>query len=308
MTTGKRLCVLVALLFPLASGVDARAKVKVAATVPDLAAIARAVGGDRAEVFSLTLPTQDPHFVDARPHLALQLSKADLLLLVGLELEVGWLPVLLTGARNPAIQNGTDGYLDCSTVAALKEVPRAKIDRSQGDIHPGGNPHYLVDPGNSRRIAAAVAQRLGKLDPAGAKAYAANARAFGDALAKAEARWQEQLKPYRGMAVVAYHKSWIYFTDTMGLRIAEHLEPKPGIPPNAAHILRVIQTMRAQKTRVLLQEEYYPDRTAKLVCDKTGARLLILAGGTRVRDGESYLQRMDAMVQKLLHALQAARG
>jgi zinc/manganese transport system substrate-binding protein len=308
MTTFRRFCVLVALLLPLAFGADARARVKVAATVPDLAAIARAVGGDRAEVFALTLPTQDPHFVDARPHLALQLSKADLLLLVGLELEVGWLPVLLTGARNPSIQNGTDGYLDCSTVVALKEVPRAKIDRSQGDIHPGGNPHYLVDPGNARRIAAAVAQRLAKLDPAGAKAYAANAKAFSEALAKAEGRWQEQLKPYRGTAVVAYHKSWIYFTDIMGLRIAEHLEPKPGIPPNAAHILRVIQAMRGGKVRVLLQEEYYPDRTAKLVCDKTAARLLILAGGTRVREGESYLQRMDTMVQKLVATLQATRG
>jgi zinc/manganese transport system substrate-binding protein len=308
MTTLRRLCLLLAFLAPLTTGATAEAKLRVAATVPDLAAIARAVAGDRAEVFSLALPTQDPHFVDARPHLALQLSRADLLVLVGLQLEVGWLPVLLTGARNPNIQNGTDGYLDCSTVVALKEVPRTKIDRSQGDIHPGGNPHYLIDPGNARRVAAAIAARLAKLDPAGATTYAANAKAFSTALGKAEARWHELVKPFRGAAVVAYHKSWVYLTDALGLRIAEHLEPKPGIPPNAAHILRVIQTMRANNVRVLLQEEYYPDRTAKLVCEKSGARLLVLAGGTHVRSGQTYLQRMDTMVQKLVAALQATRG
>jgi zinc/manganese transport system substrate-binding protein len=289
------------------TGGSARAKLQVVATVPDLAAITMAVGGDRVEVTSLTLPTQDPHFVDARPHLALKLNRADLLLEVGLELEVGWLPVLLTGARNAAIQKGNDGNLDCSEVVQLKDVPRVKVDRSMGDIHPGGNPHYLVDPDNAIRVGRAVAARLGKLDPAGGATYQKNVGRFAEELSKARQRWQKDLAPYQGTLVVPYHKSWVYFTDTVGLKIVEHLEPKPGIPPSAQHVLRVIQTMRAQKVRLLLQEEYYPDRTAKLVADKTGAALLVLPGGTHLRQGETYLKRMEILVQQLLSALKAQK-
>jgi len=265
------------------------------------------VGGARAEVYSLTLPTQNPHFVDARPHLALKLNRADLLLVVGLQLEAGWLPTLLTGARNPRILKGSSGYLDCSSVARLREVPRVKVDRSMGDVHPGGNPHYLIDPDNAARVAGAVARLMGQQDPDGTKIYAANAARFIKALGRAQRRWAAALGPYRGTAVVPYHKSWIYFTGAMGLEAVAHLEPKPGIPPNAAHVLWVIRTMRAQKVPLLLQEEYYPDRTARLIAGKTGARLLILPGGARLRKGESYLKRMDSTVKKLLAALKRAR-
>ncbi len=297
----------IALFVMLGAAPAAGAKLKVAATVPDLAAIARAVGGARAQVYSLTLPTQDPHFVDARPHLALKLNRADLLLVVGLQLEVGWLPTLLTGARNPKILKGSGGYLDCSSVARLKEVPRVKVDRSMGDVHPGGNPHYLIDPDNAARVARAVARRMGKRDPAGAKVYAANAARFVKALRLAQRRWAAALKPIKGTAVVPYHRSWIYFTDAMGLEVVAHLEPKPGIPPNAAHVLRVIRAMRARKVPLMLQEEYYPDRTAKLIAAKAGAKLLVLPGGARLGKGETYLTRMDSMVKKLLAALKGRR-
>ena len=297
----------IALFVMLGAAPAAGAKLKVAATVPDLAAIARAVGGARAQVYSLTLPTQDPHFVDARPHLALKLNRADLLLVVGLQLEVGWLPTLLTGARNPKILKGSGGYLDCSSVARLKEVPRVKVDRSMGDVHPGGNPHYLIDPDNAARVARSVARRMGKRDPAGAKVYAANAARFVKALRLAQRRWAAALKPIKGTAVVPYHRSWIYFTDAMGLEVVAHLEPKPGIPPNAAHVLRVIRAMRARKVPLMLQEEYYPDRTAKLIAAKAGAKLLVLPGGARLGKGETYLTRMDSMVKKLLAALKGRR-
>jgi len=297
----------IALFVMLGAAPAAGAKLKVAATVPGLAAIARAVGGARAQVYSLTLPTQDPHFVDARPHLALKLNRADLLLVVGLQLEVGWLPTLLTGARNPKILKGSGGYLDCSSVARLKEVPRVKVDRSMGDVHPGGNPHYLIDPDNAARVARAVARRMGKRDPAGAKVYAANAARFVKALRLAQRRWAAALKPIKGTAVVPYHRSWIYFTDAMGLEVVAHLEPKPGIPPNAAHVLRVIRAMRARKVPLMLQEEYYPDRTAKLIAAKAGAKLLVLPGGARLGKGETYLTRMDSMVKKLLAALKGRR-
>lgn len=286
---------------------SAQARLNVVATVPDLAAIAMAVAGDRAEVISLTLPTQDPHFVDARPHLALKLNRADLLLTVGLELEVGWLPVLLTGARNASIQKGNDGYLDCSEVVLLKEVPRVQVDRSMGDIHPGGNPHYLVDPENAVRIAHALAGRLGRLDAAGKSAYTERASRFAEAVKKARTRWLSQVQPYKGTPVVPYHKSWIYLTDVLGLRIVEHLEPKPGIPPNAAHILQVIRTMKSERVPIMLQEAYYPDRTAKLVAEKTGAELLILDGGTDLRKGQTYLDRMEKLMQTVLAALKKRR-
>jgi len=282
--------------------------VKVVTTVPDLAAITMAVGGERAQVISLTLPTQDPHFVDARPHLALRLNRADLLLMVGLDLEVGWLPTLLTGARNSKIQTGNDGNLDCSTLVKLKEVPRQKIDRAMGDIHPGGNPHYLTDPKNAGLVARGIAARLSKLDPGGAAAYKKNAAAFVKRLDAARARWASKLKPYAGAPVVPYHRSWIYFIEAMGLQSVAHLEPKPGIPPNARHILRVIKAMRANKAKVMLQEEYYPDRTARLVAKKTGAKLLILQGGTHLRKGDTYLKRMENMVTALLGALKAKGG
>ena len=292
----------------LLGATPAAAKVKVVTTVPDLAAITMAVGGERAQVISLTLPTQDPHFVDARPHLALRLNRADLLLMVGLDLEVGWLPTLLTGARNSKIQTGNDGNLDCSTLVKLKEVPRQKIDRAMGDIHPGGNPHYLTDPKNAGLVARGIAARLSKLDPGGAAAYKKNAAAFVKRLDAARARWASKLKPYPGAPVVPYHRSWIYFIEAMGLQSVAHLEPKPGIPPNARHILRVIKAMRANKAKVMLQEEYYPDRTARLVAKKTGAKLLILQGGTHLRKGDTYLKRMENMVTALLGALKAKGG
>ncbi len=285
----------------------ASAKLRVVTTVPDLAALAREVGGDRVEVTALLLPTQDPHFADARPHLALALNRADLLVVVGLELEVAWLPVLLRGARNPAIQPGAAGYLDASSVARLKEVPQARVDRSMGDIHPGGNPHYLTDPENGVRVAGALAERLGKLDAAGAASYRAAAARLTTELRAAQRRWAAQVAPFKGTPVVTYHRSWIYLTDLLGLKIVENLEPKPGIPPSAAHVLRVLQAIRAAKVPLILQEEYYPDRTAQLIASKTGAKLIVLRGGTDVRAGQRYLTHLDDEVQKIVAALKGPR-
>lgn len=295
-------------LISLAHAAPATARLKVAATVPDLAAIARAVAGARAEVFSLTLPTQDPHYVDARPHLALRLNRADLLLTVGLSLESGWLPTLVTGARNPRIRRGALGQLDCSTLARLKQVPRSRVDRSMGDVHPGGNPHYLLDPTNAVRVAQGVARRLARLDSGGRAHYQRNAARFSARVEAARKRWAASLRPHRGAPVVPYHRSWVYFIDAMGLQTVAHLEPRPGIPPSASHLLRVIRVMRARKVRLVLQEEYYPTRTARLVAAKAGARLLVMPGGARLRKGQSYVQRMELMVARLTSALGQGRA
>ncbi len=302
-----RIPMLVGLLLAasLSSGPVAEAhRLRVVATVPDLAVIAREVGGGSVgEVTALLLPTQDPHFADARPHLALQLNRASLLLLVGLGLEAGWLPTLLGGARNPAVQKGAEGYFDASTVAVLKEVPSGRVDRSMGDIHPGGNPHYLLDPGNAVRVARALAERMGRLDPGEAGRFRANAERFARNLEEAHRRWQRQLAPYRGTPIVTYHRSLIYLSEALGLSLLAQLEPRPGIPPSAAHVLQVVRLMRARKVPLVVQEEYYPDRTARLVAQKSGARLVLLPGGADLRGGQSFQARLQTVVHRLLEAL-----
>ena len=297
---------LLTLLAGLALGArPARAEVEVIATVPTLAALAAEVGGAHVRVRSLALPTQDPHFVDAKPSLLLELNKADLLVAVGLDLEVGWLPTLLTGARNADIQRGTTGYLECSQHASILEIPRGKVDRSMGDIHPGGNPHYLYDPRGARGCAGAIAQRLSAVDPGHADDYKKNLRSFEQRLQAKAIAWQKLLAPHRGKAVVTYHRSWIYLLDWAGLREVGTLEPKPGIPPSPRHVARVLEVARKAGARAVLQESFYPDRMAKLVAQKIGARLVTPPGGPDVRRGQTYFQYMDAMVADLAAALAA---
>ncbi len=286
------------LLFPL----HALAGLKVVATVPDLAAIAKEVGGDKVTVSVMALPTQDPHFVDARPNLALDLSRADMLVLVGLDLEIGWLPTLLTGARNPKVQVGGTGYVDASQFATLLEVPTQKIDRAMGDIHPGGNPHYLLDPKNAVRVATGLGDRMAALDPANAAAYKANAAAFATAVDKARAGWESSLGKLRGKDILTYHKSMVYLATWLGFSVPATIEPKPGIPPAPAHVVSVLQTVQQRSIKTILQEEYYPATTAELVASKTGAKLVRLAGGADFAKGQTYKARMDALVKAIAEA------
>lgn len=279
---------------------------RVVTTVPDLGAIAREVGRDKARVIALVGPTQDPHFVDARPNLALELSRADLLVLAGLDLETGWLPTLITGSRNAKIQTGSAGYLDASTLVHLLEVPTQKLDRSMGDVHPGGNPHYLYDPRNAAPIARGIAQRLGQIDPANAAAYAANAEDFVKRLDAARAGWEKKLAPLRGKQVLTYHKSMPYLAAWAGFSVPVAIEPKPGIPPSPSHVATVLATVQTQGIKLILQEVYYPETTAKLVQDRVGAQLVRVPGGADFAAGQTYLQRMDALVDALAAA--AAKG
>jgi zinc/manganese transport system substrate-binding protein len=277
----------------------AAAELRVVASVPDLAAIAGEVGGKHVSVISLALPSQDPHFVDAKPSLALALSKADLLLAVGLDLEVGWLPTLQVGSRNPRIQNGSRGYLECAGFVHLLEIPGEKLDRAHGDIHPGGNPHYLLDPRQAVRVAAGIAARLAELDPAHAADYSAGARTFAARVETARKGWEHELAGLRGKPVVTYHKSWVYLCDWLGLELVATLEPKPGIPPTSAHVARVLGIGREKRVKLLLQESYYPAATSKLVAAKLPATVVSPSGGTNVAGGETYVQRMDKLVAQL---------
>jgi zinc/manganese transport system substrate-binding protein len=292
---------LIALVLTLSLGARAHAApLTVVTTVPDLAALTAEVGGAHVRVSALVLPTQDPHFVDAKPSMALALSRADLLIAVGLDLETGWLPTLQLGARNPRIQAGAPGYLECAAFAELLEVPTARLDRAHGDVHPGGNPHFLYDPRNAARVAAGIAERLAKLDPANAAAYAANLRDFRARLAAAQARWERQLAPLRGQTVVTYHKSMVYLAAWLGLVIVAELEPKPGIPPTAGHVAHVLSAARKRGVRLVLQEAYYPRKTSELVANKVPARLVVLAGGANVGLREGYVARMQRVVDQLV--------
>ncbi|MES1187452.1 MAG: metal ABC transporter substrate-binding protein [Myxococcales bacterium] len=298
-----KLTLILVTLVVLLSSAPAWAKLEVVATTPDLGTIARELGGNDAHVTTMALSTQDPHFVDAKPHLALALSKANLLLLTGAGLEVGWLPTLLTGSRNPDIQAGGPGYLDCSSLVPLLQVPTTAVDRSQGDIHPQGNPHFSYDPRRVEALAVGIGKRLGELDSAHKSGYFARTKSFLEALRAARARWEARLSKARGQKIIAYHDSLPYLADWLGLEVVEHVEPKPGIPPNPSHIAHVLEVARTAKVRVLVQQAYYPSGTSKLIADKSGATFLQFPGYPDFTQAQTYAAYMDDLVAKLAKAL-----
>ncbi len=280
------------------------AKLNIVATTPDLAAIARTIGGSAAEVTALALHTQDPHWVDARPHLALKLSKADLLLIVGLGLESGWLPTLQTGSRNSAIQEGGAGFLDCSSLIQALDIPPGPVDPSAGHVHPGGSPHYLLDPGRAEKVAVGIGKRLAKLDPTNHLTYFDNTKRFIESLRKARQAWTTQLKSLGAKRIIAYHKSLSYLAAWTGLQIIEHVEPRPGIPPNPQHVASVLQTMRKQNVSAVVQESWHPTKTSKLLASKSSAKFVAIAGSPNFDAGQDYLAFMNGVVNSLVRGLQ----
>jgi zinc/manganese transport system substrate-binding protein len=286
----------------------AQASLNVVATVPDLAALAQEVGGKHVSIRAIALATQDPHFVDAKPNLVLDLNKANLLLAVGLQLEIGWLPALVTSARNPAIQVGSPGYVECAQFVRLLEVPNQPVDRSMGDIHPGGNPHYLHDPRAGAEVAKGIAARMGELDPQNRDVYQTNLASFLRRLDSARAGWERRMAPYRGTAIIGYHRTLAYLSDWLGLAEVEFLEPKPGIPPSPAHVAKVIALGRQRKVGAILQESYYPSTTAAFVGQKIAAPVVKLPGGTDVRRGQSYLDYIGDTVASFERAFQTGKG
>lgn len=277
----------------------ARADLHVVATTTDLAALAKAVGAGHVVVSTLALPTQDPHFVDARPHLALDLARADLLIALGLGVEAGWLPTLQVGSRNSAIHAGAKGYLDCSQLVELLDVPTQKVDRSMGDIHPGGNPHYMYDPRLVLRVVSGIAARMAQLDPAHTSDYRRNADRFRSDVEAARVNWERTLAPLRGAKTIAYHRSLTYLARWLGLDIVEHVEPKPGIAPNPKHVANLLGVARAHGVQLLLQEPWYPTNTSRVIADRAGARLVVLPSSPDVSKGKTYLDFMNELVARL---------
>lgn len=293
---------LITLAFVTLSGA-ARADLTIVTSTADLAAVARTVGGEHVEVHALALHTQDPHWVDARPHLALKLARADLLVVVGMDLEVGWLPTLQKGSRNRHIQTGGRGFLDASELITPLELPTKRIDRSQGDVHPGGNPHYMYDPRSAVLVARGLADRMATLDPDNADRYRSHADNFSKRVAAARLGWERDLGGLRGANVIAYHKSFPYLADWLGFRVVEHIEPRPGIPPNPRHVARVLGTAKTQGVRIILQETFYPDRTGGLIASRSSAKLVKVPGGPDLAAGQDYLDFVDRVVSTLRAAL-----
>lgn len=276
--------------------VPARAQLKVVTSTTDLYDIAKSVGGSRVTVSHIGEGYQDPHFVEAKPSFVLKLRDADLWAFVGLDLEIGWMPLLLNGARNANIRMGGPGYLDASTAVPLLDVPQGSVDRSQGDVHPRGNPHYWLDPQNAKRIAHLFRTRFSALDPAGAADYARNEKAFTGRLDAAARDWAGDLAAIRGKPVVAWHTSWRYFAEYTGMNIVGFMEPKPGVPPSPSHIAGLIQTMKRTGARVIIMEPFYDRKVADFVARNTGASVLVLppsVGGIRGLDDYISLMRHD---------------
>jgi zinc/manganese transport system substrate-binding protein len=300
----RKLISIAALIAAMLSSVDASAAMKVVTSTQDLESIVKAVGGDKVTVESLAKGYQDPHFVEAKPSFIFKLHSADLLVAVGRELEIGWLPPLITQSRNSKIQPGNRGYLDASLKARILDIPTGPITRAMGDVHPQGNPHYWLDPGNGRRIAQSVQAKLSELSPGDTAYFAERYADFDRRLAEAEKRWKAAMAPYKGLKVVTYHRSWPNFAEAFGLDVIGYIEPKPGIPPSPGHTLALEQEMKRQNVKIVLVEPYFDLKTPNAIGRDTGAKVLVMPpsiGG--VKEITDYFTLFDYGINLLVSAI-----
>jgi len=285
----------------------AQGKLNVVTTTEDLAAIAREVGGDRIAVEALAKGYQDPHFVEAKPSFILKLQKADVLIVVGRELEIGWLPPLVQQSRNAKIQPGADGYLDASLQASILEIPTGQVTRAMGDVHPLGNPHYWLDPENGKRVAKEIADKFSQLRPNDRAVFEQRLADFTSRIDVAEKRWLAAVAPYKGTKVVTYHRSFPNFAERFGLDIIGYVEPRPGIPPSPQHTLDLINEMKRQNVKIVLVEPYFDLKTPNAIGRETGAQVLVMppsVGGTK--DVTDYFKLFDYDITLLVEAFKKA--
>jgi ABC-type Zn uptake system ZnuABC Zn-binding protein ZnuA len=292
------------LLLSLLFAAPLQAAIKAVATTEDLAALTREVGGDKVEVEALARGYQDPHFVEAKPSFILKLHSAGLLVVVGRDLEIGWLPPLIQQSRNSRVQAGADGYLDASLDVRILEIPTGQITRAMGDVHPLGNPHYWLDPGNGRRVAAAIRDKLQAMSPGDRAYFESRYEAFDRRLAEAEKRWDALMAPYKGLQVVTYHRSWPNFAERFGLQVVGYVEPRPGIPPSPGHTLELIAEMKRLGVKLLLVEPYFDLKTPNSIARETGAKVVVLmpsVGGEK--EITDYIGLFDYDVNLLVSAI-----
>src|SRR5207248_4172127 len=285
----KRILLILSLLS--AGNLFAADKLKVVTATEDPASITREIGGDRVEVVSIGKGYQDPHFVEPKPSFLLLLRSADLLIVVGLELEIGWLPPLLEQSRNDKIRQGARGYIDVSQGVEILDRPTGAVTRAMGDVHPMGNPHYWLDPANAVRIAIQIENRLAELRPADTKYFEQRLNTFKIKINEANKRWMAALAPYRGAKIVTYHNSWPNFAKHFGLDVAGYVEPKPGVPPSPSHTFELINLMKAQHVKVIVMEPYFDLKTPQSVAAQTGAKVVVLypsVGGAKTGTNDYF--------------------
>ena len=292
------------LLFIVSWASVAHAKLNIIATTSDLGAIAREIGKDKVEVTNLAKPTEDPHFVDAKPSFIVKLNKADMLIEGGLHLEIGWLPNLVVGARNQKILTGNPGYLIASMGVHPLEVPDPSADRSLGDVHPMGNPHFMLDPINGKIVATHICDRLCQIDAANCNYYKDNLNGFTKRMDLKLSEWQKMLEPFSGTKIVTYHRTFPYFVKRFNLNVVGELEPKPGVPPSPTHINNIIQMMKNDGVKLVIIEPFRERKTPEFVASQTGAKVVafpIMAGGQK--ETEDYISLFDYTVNQIVSAL-----
>jgi zinc/manganese transport system substrate-binding protein len=253
----------------------AHSAVHVFACEPEWAAVAREIGGDKIDATSATTPDQDVHYIQARPSLIAQVRRADVVVCTGADLEVGWLPVLLRQGGNPRVQPGQDGYFEASSAVSLLEVP-SSVDRSQGDVHPYGNPHLQLDPHNIQKVADALATRLAKLDAANASVYASRAKDFDERWSKAIERWQASAQGLQGMQIVTHHRSYVYLDHWLGLTELGSLEPKPGIEPTTGHLSELLEQIKVKQPKAIVRSVYQDSRASDWLSSRTKVPAIVL--------------------------------
>lgn len=288
-----------AVTFPVAAD-----PLKVVTTIPDFASITKEVGGDEVEVTAMSRGFQDPHFVEPKPSFLLDLKKADLLEVVGLDLEIGWLPALMTQSRNSQIQRGSRGYLDLSSGVEILGRPTGPVDRSMGDLHAMGNPHYWIEPGNAIRIAAQIRTKLIELRPEKTEYFESRYLDFKRRVNEKHKEWMGIMEPHKNAKVVTYHNSWPNFAKRYDLDVVDYVEPKPGVPPSPSHIFDLIQTMKRENVKVIMVEPYFDRKTPNSIAEKAGAQVIVMypsVGGAKGLD--DWFAVFDRNIRTLAEAL-----
>lgn len=295
-----------ALIVPAPSRAASPLQVMTATT--DLAALAQEIGGDKVSIESIARGYQDPHFVEAKPSFLLNLRKTELLIVVGLDLEIGWLPPLITQSTNPKIQVGAPGYFDASRFAQILEVPAGQVSRAEGDVHPQGNPHYWLDPQNGLRIAKGIQTKLSEMRPGDAAYFAQRYSAFEQRLKQADQKWLEEMKPYAGRKIVTYHRSWPNFAKHFNLNVIGYVEPRPGIPPSPQHTVALISQMKSENVKIIAVEPYFDLKTPNAIARGSGGQVVVLipsVGGEK--EISDYFKLFDYDIAKLKQAFDSTR-
>ncbi len=278
------------------------ASLNVFACEPEWAALADAIGGDKVRSFSATTAFQDAHYIQARPSLIARVRRADLVICTGANLEIGWLPIVLRRAGNPAVNPGADGFIDASQSVRLLDVP-AVADRGEGDMHPYGNPHIQTDPRNIAWVARTVVARMKKLDVENANFYQERHDAFAEKWQQAIDRWEKQAARLDGMEIVVHHAAWIYMERWLGLQEVGQMEPKPGLPPTASHLVQLLETVKAHDVKLIIRAAYKGPRAADWLSERTGMPNVVVPHTVGATEAATDLFRMfDDMIRRLLEA------